>query len=113
MNFSCVTRFFGRTYVKAKPHLPTAYVVIGIGLMTWGTIDACIKTAKDTEPVLDNHQAMIDQIVEKERAEQKRKELYPDGVPTYTNEQKTQDTIAAYSVILAISIENSLLMFSM
>lgn len=97
MNLSCVTRFFGRTYVKIKPGLPTASVILGIGLITWGTIDACIKTAKDAEPVLDNHQAMIDQIAEKERAEEKRRSLDPEGVPTYSDEQKTHDTLAAYS----------------
>ena len=91
-----VSNFFSRTYLVSKPYIPTGMVVVGIGLMTVGAIRACMKTARNLEPVLDNHQKQMDAIAEKWAREQVRFENDPMGVPEYSEEIKTQESMTVY-----------------
>lgn len=96
MDFTKVTRFLGNAYLNAKPHIPTGMVVLGIGAMAYGAIKACMQTAKELEPVLDQHEAELTIINDKWAEETYRKEKDPEGVPTYSEELKAQETMALW-----------------
>lgn len=91
MNFN-----FSQFCFKMKPYMPRVMVAAGVISMFAGAIDMAIQTAKHSEEVLDDHEAAMKIIAEKERAEQLRAEIDPNGVPTYSEKQKQQDTMRVY-----------------
>ena len=94
MDFTKVTRFMGHVWLCAKPFLPTGMVVLGVGMMTYASVKACIKTAQEIEPILDEHEAQLDLINQKWVAESLRIQNDPEGLPTYSEELKVQETMA-------------------